>query len=370
MFSTIGAILAIGFLIIVHEAGHFIVARWCKMRVERFSLGFGPPLLKWRRGNTDFTLGPIPFGGFVQIDGMVIAEEVDPDDKHAYPNRPVWQRFATIFAGPATNYLAAVVLAFVLYIFIGVPASTSHWVVANVPDASPSEGLLQEGDVLLALYGEEIFSKINGENQPRSVSLSTYVNKYAAENPDKPLVFSVLRDGQEFTVEVTAAPVLPPWAQFANVGGAGIKPTYRIGIGLDGERVPTGVFASIGHALTYPVRQTKTIVVGLYRWAMRDVEGEVTSVVGITAIIKDTFEYGWARVFELLMLLNVYLGLVNLLPLPALDGGRLAFLGYEMATRRRANPKVEAMVHMVGIMALMVLMVLVTYKDIARLVTR
>ena len=89
--------------------------------------------------------------------------------------------------------------------------------------------------------------------------------------------------------------------------------------------------------------------------------------VGITDMIKRTFEVGWIRVLELLMLLNVYLGLFNLLPLPALDGGRLVFLGYEMATRRRANPKVEATVHMVGIMALLLLMVLVTYKDIARL---
>ncbi|MCP4448506.1 MAG: site-2 protease family protein, partial [Myxococcales bacterium] len=109
MFSIIGAILAIGLLIVVHEAGHYFVARWCNMKVDRFSIGFGPPILSWRRGETDFTLGPIPFGGFVQINGMTGLDEVDPDDERQYPNRPVWQRFAAIFAGPAMNYLTAIV---------------------------------------------------------------------------------------------------------------------------------------------------------------------------------------------------------------------------------------------------------------------
>ena len=88
MLAIIGAILAIGLLIVVHEAGHYFVARKCGMRVDRFSIGFGPPILKWRRGETDFTLGPIPFGGFVQIHGMLLAEEVDPDDARSYSNKP------------------------------------------------------------------------------------------------------------------------------------------------------------------------------------------------------------------------------------------------------------------------------------------
>src|SRR5689334_12443209 len=117
--TWIPAILAIGALIVVHEAGHYIVARLCGMRVERFSIGFGPaiPKLSWRskKTGTQFQIAPIPFGGFVEIKGMNILEEVDPADATAYPNRPAWQRFATIFAGPATNYLFAVVLAFILF---------------------------------------------------------------------------------------------------------------------------------------------------------------------------------------------------------------------------------------------------------------
>ena len=117
----------------------------------------------------------------------------------------------------------------------------------------------------------------------------------------------------------------------------------------------------------YPIAQTKVIVGGLFGMLFGNVEGEVMGPVGITDMIKKKIQVGWVQVIELLMMLNVHLGLINLLPLPALDGGRLIFLSYEMATRRRANPRVEATVHMVGIMALLLLMVVVTYKDIAKL---
>ena len=115
--SYVLAILALGMLIIVHEGGHYLVARWSKMRVERFSVGFGPALLKWRRGETLFQLAPIPFGGFVQITGMNPHEDFDEKDPNVYPNRPTILRFLTIFAGPFTNILFASVLILVtLYV--------------------------------------------------------------------------------------------------------------------------------------------------------------------------------------------------------------------------------------------------------------
>src|SRR5437763_1832993 len=119
------AFISVAFLIVVHEAGHYAVARWCGMRIERFSLGFGHGILKHRskKTGTVFQLAWIPFGGFVEIKGMNFMEEVDPDDRSAYPNRPAWQRFITIFAGPATNYLSAVVLMFALYTCHGMNSS-------------------------------------------------------------------------------------------------------------------------------------------------------------------------------------------------------------------------------------------------------
>src|SRR5690606_31614154 len=132
--SVLGAILAISLLIIVHEAGHYLVARWCKMRVDRFSIGFGPAIASWEHKGTKFQIAPVPFGGFVEIRGMNVAEDVDPDDPHAYPNRPAWQRFLTIFAGPGTNSLFAIFLAFVLFSTAGVPSGTSWYVVSSVAE--------------------------------------------------------------------------------------------------------------------------------------------------------------------------------------------------------------------------------------------
>src|SRR5687767_1065361 len=151
MFAVIGAILAIGLLIVVHEAGHYFVARWCKMRVDRFSIGFGPPLLKWRRGETDFTLGPIPFGGFVQIHGMTLVDDVAPDDQRSYPNRPAWQRFLTILAGPGTNYITAIVIGLILFAAAGVPSGTSWYAVDNVREGFDAQGKLEPGDRILRL---------------------------------------------------------------------------------------------------------------------------------------------------------------------------------------------------------------------------
>lgn len=360
----IGAIIAIGVLIIVHEAGHFFVARWCKMRVDRFSVGFGPAIWSKTYKGTIFQVAPVPFGGFVQINGMLVADDVDADDPNSYPNRPAWQRFLTIFAGPATNYLFAIFLAIILFIAAGVQTGTSWLYVSTIEEGSDAIGKLEAGDRLMRVQqmkdgklvlDEPIYWSYEGTMQKE---LSAYIQEFKTE----PFLLVVQRDGK----------VLPPIelrAKLVPGDGKEVKDKYLLGLGQmrEAERRDVGVFSSIGHALYYPIDQTKVIVTGLYKVITGEVDGALTGPVGITSVIKQSIAAGWITVLELLMLLNVYLGLFNLFPLPALDGGRLVFLSYEMATRRRANPKVEATVHMVGIMALLVIMVLVTYKDIARL---
>jgi regulator of sigma E protease len=401
--SLILALFALGFLIVVHEGGHYFVARWCGMRVERFSIGFGPGIKgltrKSKKTGTVFQIAPIPFGGFVEIRGMNIAEEVDPDDQEAYPNRPAWQRFITIFAGPATNYLSAIVLAFCLFTCAGIDGKTAYFGVAEVLPDYDAVGKLEAGDRIMKVDGEDILIG-------QGASLTERVMK----KQGAPVNLTVQRDGKLVEVTVTPKPspglisseektfadgrVVKNWPKILNRKKVAGKITatekvfkngfvvkqwpkititreemYLLGIRptVHAEKVDISVAEAAERAIKYPVEQTKNIVAGLYSIVTGKEKADVGSVVRITDEFKQAFEVSFERGIQLLMMLSVYLGLFNLFPLPALDGGRLVFLGYEMVTRRRANPKIEAMIHMGGILVLGVLLILVTIKDCSRL---
>jgi regulator of sigma E protease len=355
----LGAIVAIGVLIVVHEAGHFFVARWCKMRVDRFSVGFGPALWSKQVGDTTFMLAPIPFGGYVQIRGMLVADEVDGDDPYAYPNRPAWQRFLTIFAGPATNYLFAVVLALGLYNCAGVPSGTSWYQVHDVTEGYDAQGKLLPQDRIVAIGGEPIYLTYEGKPHRK-------ITDVVQASEGAPVAVTVVRGGEQLELMVTPK---KGEVEVTDNGQETKQTLWLLGVRLasEDERVDVGILAGTWHAISYPVRETAGIVDNLRKIFSGEEKGELTGPVGIASYITQSIEAGWITMIRFLMMLNVMLGLFNLFPLPALDGGRLVFLGYEMATRRRPNPKIEAAVHMVGIMALLLIMVLVTFKDIKNL---
>ena len=369
------AILAVGFLIVVHEGGHYFAARWCGMRVERFSIGFGPGLLKHEaKSGTVFQLAPIPFGGFVEIRGMNIAEDIDPDDVHAYPNRPAWQRFVTIFAGPATNYLSAIVLAFGLYTCHGVD-DTRRLVVAEVKPEYDARGKLASGDRIVEVNRRPY---VIAEGQP---TLPELIN----EAKGAPVTLTVERDGARLDVMVrpkldneATAQALAAVAELQKVApdaaaalGAVVKrlpeQKWRIGVVQQAPVVSVGVVDATKLALKYPVAQTKAIGAMLYGIVFGSEKADPGGPIRMVEEFQNQFSQGLSYGVKLLMALSVYLGLFNLLPIPALDGGRLVFLAYELVTRRRPNPKIEAMVHMAGIMALAVVMILVLIVDVRRL---
>jgi len=339
------AIVALSFLVVVHEGGHYFVARWCGMRVDRFSIGFGPGLLKHKtKSGTTFQIAPIPFGGFVEIRGMNIAEDVDPDDTRAYPNRPAWQRFVTIFAGPATNYLSAVVIAFCLFTCHGVRSSTTYVAVDDVLADYDAAGKLEAGDRIMQVDHEPLFA-----NQGTGLTERVMAKKGA------PMLLTVQRGDTSF--EVTITPKL-------SKDDAG-KPVYLLGIKriAEADTVQIGVVDAAGRALVYPVVMTQTILGGIRDIFTGAQKADPGGPKRIVEEFSKAFKLGFVYGIELVMMLSVYLGLFNLLPLPALDGGRLVFLAYELVTRRRANPKIEQMVHMGGIMVLGVAMIAVTLHD-------
>ena len=356
--SWIVGILALGFLIVVHEFGHYVVARWCKMDVARFSIGFGPALLKRRSKKTGtlFQIAPIPFGGFVEIKGMNVVEDVDPEDTRAYPNRPAWQRFVTIFAGPGTNYVSAILLAFGLYTCHGMPSAERYYGVSSVREGYDAVGKLKQGDRIVSVDGVTPYL-VAPNGKPLRIATILAPKKGA------PATVVVRRDGKELSIQMV--PKLDP----ENKDEAG-NAQYSLGFTpfLDGDTMHVGIATAAESALVYPVIQTEAIL-GMFRDIFTGKEkAEVHSGLGVIAAAKDAWDQGLATFIGLVMMLSVYLGLFNLFPLPALDGGRLVFLTYELATRRRANPRVESTVHLVGIVLLGLVMVFALFKDCAHFV--
>lgn len=338
----LAAIFGLGFLILVHEWGHYIVARWCGMHVERFSIGFGPALLKWtNRHGTVFQLAPIPFGGFAQIKGMNPLEEVDPDDKTAYANHPTWKRIAAIVAGPAANYVAAMLLAVFVFYSVGAPSDIIK--VAAVAPGYDANGKLLPGDIIRAIDGEPL-----KKDEPLLARIG--------RAPSNDVRVTVTRGGQD--QDVTVRRQLDYMAPF--------HISYRLGIALD-NRVPVSLGHAVGRALTYPYFESRRIIDGFGKIIRREEKADVGGPVRIVEEFHRAAQISITALISLVMMLSVYVGLFNLLPFPALDGGRLVFLGYELLTRRRANPRVEANIHMIGIAILVPLMMLVLFKDCSRL---
>ena len=351
--AIIGAILSVGLLIAVHEWGHYWVAKRCGMSVDRFSIGFGPTLIATHYDETEFTIGLLPFGGYVSIAGMNdMLEDTDPDDTTAYPNRPAWQRFLAVLAGPLVNYIAAIFLAFTLYLFAGTP--NSAWQITDTQTGYDAQGKLQKDDVIISINGHSALAntKVEGENNHPSALIQTY-NK-----PNEALQIEVVRQEETLTI-----PIVARWDEEHDL--------FRLGVTLQDYLFlkPIGIGQALYDAIAYPFVQTGYILGGLYQWATNSEETQARLIgpVGITSAIKKQFETSWTNAVSILMHISVFLGLFNLLPLPALDGGRLLFLSHELITRRRINPKTEASFHMVGVAALLILTVIVTYRDITQL---
>lgn len=335
--SIVLAILGLGLLIVVHEFGHFIVARLCGMRVERFSIGFGPTLLGFKRGGTMFQIAPIPLGGFVQITGLNPNEEFDRADPNVYPNRPRWMRLATILAGPVANYITAFFLMAVVLLGYGMPSKTQK-ILEPVPGRPAATAGLKAGDILVSANGQPV-------NAEHPISDVIQAAKGA------PVAIEVVRDGKPMTF--TVAP-----DKKSNVYQVGIQ------IGPTDERIALPFATAVKEAFVYPYYASVGFLANIYDIIRGRVQADLAGPVGITKQIAKAADRGAVEFLGILVLLSVYVGLFNLLPFPALDGGRALFLGIESITRRQVNPKIEAAVHTAGFLLLIGVLLVVTFKDI------
>jgi len=360
-FYVLGG-LGLALLMIVHECGHFFVARAFGMRVTKFSIGFGPTFFKivpkdgyfwfstaidrvrlrmWkhdpvRHGPTVYQVGMIPVLAYVQIAGMNPFEDIDEDDKGSYANAGVIGRILTIFAGPAANYLFASVLFFLSFLCGGREAWTPD---VNVADGRPAATAgIKSGDRIVEIDGQ----KINEWEQ---------LKDEISAHPNVSLPIVVERGGERVPLQVTPA----------NDGGEG-----KIGVALTGTpfKVPVSTKEAGALAVKMPMVVVKNLLIGLGQLITGKAQGELSGPVGIVREAAKAAQHGWTDLVYLLGVLSAYLGAFNLLPVPALDGGRLMFLGYEATTRRRANARIEAQIHLVGLAMLFGLIFYVTLKDL------
>jgi regulator of sigma E protease len=343
LFSILVAIVGLALLIVLHEGGHFLVARLCGMRVERFSIGFGNPIVSFKRGQTIYQIAPIPLGGFVQITGLNPHEEFDHNDPYVYPNRPRWMRFAVLVAGPAANYLTACLLA--VGIFMGYGRFSSTTTVDEVLPGTPAEQVgLKRGDVLLEANG-------------KTISKSYPINVVIAEAKGAPVTVKVRRGEQPVVFTITPR-------KDKESGD------YRIGIQLGQLREKVPPLTAVKEAIILPFVQSGNMLNGFWEMIVGKQKASLSGPVGIARELAKRADQGMFEFLQLMMLLSIYLGLFNLLPVPALDGGRALFLAISALRRKEVNAKTEATVHMVGLVLLLGVFVVVTFKDIKEIVVR
>jgi regulator of sigma E protease len=327
-------ILGLGLLMVVHELGHYVAARAFKMRVTRFSIGFGPALFRHtpKGSPTTYQIAIIPLLAYVQIAGMNPLEEVEPNDEGSYANASLFGRITTIVAGPLANYLFASVLFFGAMLIGGLPVPTTK--VSVQPGSAAEAGQMKSGDKVMEVAGKEITEW----DQMRTV---------IAQSPGKPVDIGVEREGKLVHLTITPATI---------ASGEG-----RIGVEAQYYSRPATMREAVTYAVKKPAEVVADTMIGLGQMLTGKQKADLAGPVGIVRETARAARGGLAPFFSILGLISAYLGAFNLLPIPALDGGRLMFLAYEATTRRRPDPKVEAQVHAVGLVMMLALVLVVTF---------
>lgn len=355
-------LIVLAVLIFVHELGHFVAARLCGVRVDAFKIGFGPKVVAWKRGETEYGINWIPFGGYVKIFGEDPNDEntSGPEASRSFVHKPRWQQAIMLVSGVLMNFI----FAWVIYVCVfatGVTASTYGFekysadfsnprvMVTDILSGSPADKAgLKDGDTIIS---------IGGAQHQSLTDIQSAVN----DNGAKPLTIQYLHDSVPASASITPESGL-------------VDGKYAIGIAMDtvvDMRLP--IITAVGEGLHYTVILIKETVVGLYDFIAQIFAGhpdfsQVAGPVGIAGVVGNAAAMGFSYLLMVTAIISINLGVVNLIPFPALDGGRTLFVLIEGIIRRRISPKFTNTVNVIGFAALMILMVAVTWKDIAKLV--
>jgi regulator of sigma E protease len=345
--NWIVAAASLAAVIVLHELGHFLCARFVGMRVDRFNVfGIGPTILRlgrWRE--TEFVLGAIPFGAAVEIRGMAPEEEGSaPPEPGDFRTHPIWARALVLAGGPLANYLVAMVLLFTLFTTAGMPGRPVAIEVGGVRDGSAAQAAgIQLGDTIAKIGDVTIDPGLAGRD------VIDAGRRYRGTTT----TVEVERAGEHRSLAVTVPDVEAPLGIVI-----GSRP---------GPRQAVSLATAVSEAVARPIADSKAQLQGLWQLVTGRLQATMQGPVGIVREIARSADGGIVPLVMAAALISTLLGLFNLIPLPGLDGGRLAFVAYEAITRRRANPRVEELVHAYGLMALLLLIALATVGDVRRL---
>lgn len=326
------AILILGILIMIHELGHFWAGRRAGITVLAFSIGFGPKLISWRRGETEYAVRLIPIGGYCKF----LGEDEDEHTKGSMLSVSPKKRFLTLIAGPLANILLALVG---MTAFMMLNGNYTPIISEIQPYSMADESGLRVGDIIRKVGNKDVLAFFE-------------VGDLLAQGGD-PTTLTVTRDGQTQTVTIPRVDV---------------EGKMLLGITSSAFREPLPFFSAVNIGTRWLFHMTKSMFQTLGGLITGKTDsGMIVGPVGTIGIIAGEVGSGWRNLILLMSMLSLNLGIFNLLPLPALDGGRLVFVTYEMLRKKPFPPEKEGMIHLVGMVLLLALMMVLTFKDIGAL---
>jgi regulator of sigma E protease len=348
--SYVLAFLGFAALIILHEAGHFAAAKAVGMRVERFSLFFGPLLVKTRRGETEYGIGVIPLGGYVKITGMNPREEMPPEVRpRAYYNQPVWKRIVVILAGPAVNLIIAFLIIWILFMANGQPVANKQ--VAAVQKGTAAATKLHPGDQLISVDG------VSGSPDRLRAQLGTHtcagvqVNGCLAATPARVVV---RRDGRELAFSLRP-----------RYNAASKRPLLGFAFGESAQSVgPVHAASQTATALWSVTTKTVSAIARIFQAQDRK---QLNSVVGAYTVTQESFATSTTRALEVLALISLSLAIINLFPFLPLDGGHVFWAVAEKVRGRRISFEVMERAGVVGFVVILLLFAIGLSNDISTL---
>lgn len=337
MWIALLTILVFGIIILLHEFGHFIMAKINDVKVNEFSMGMGPKLISFGKGETKYSLRLFPIGGFVSMEG----EDDSSSDERAFCRKPIFRRFLIVVAGACMNLILGFLVLLVVYFpQESIPTNVIYGFQEN---AVSSQYGLQAGDEILKINGVTIMTESD-------------ISFAMLHNDDPVMDFVVKRDGEKIHLENV---------EFQTQAGEEKDQLY-IDFILASKK--NGFFSTIDYSFRKAVSLGKLVWVSLVDLVTGKVGfDQLSGPVGVGSAIGEAASYGWESLLILVAFLTINVGIFNLLPLPALDGGRILFILIEAIRRKPVNPKYEAYIHGVGLLLLFALMIFVTLKDIWRL---